>query len=285
MLITLKNKGLEISADSFGAELHSVKLDGVEYLWQCGDAWKRYAPLLFPFVCSPKDKKYSAGGREYTMPSNHGFARDSRFELLGADENSVSFVLASSEETKKVYPYDFELVVSYGIENGKVKVTNKVTNKGAEPMYFYIGGHPAFNCPLEDGLAFDDYYVMYDAAETITQPTPDGERTILDNGTKVMLSRELFDHDVFMKDSPSSKAVTLKSDKSDKFVTVEYPMSGCIAVWSPAKDNSAAFVCLEPWSSVPVYADDDFFAIEDKPHAVKLESGCEYVYEYFISVG
>lgn len=285
MLITLNNNGLEISADSFGAELHSIKLGGVEYLWQCKEAWKRYAPLLFPFVCSPKDKKYSAGGREYTMPSNHGFARDSRFELQSADENSVSFVLRSSEETKKVYPYDFELVVSYAIENGKVEVTNKVINKGAEPMYFYIGGHPAFNCPLEEGLAFDDYYVEYDAPETIVQPVPGGERTILDNAAKVALSRELFDHDVFMKDSPCSKAVSLKSDKSDKFVRVEYPMSGCIAVWSPEKNNDAAFVCLEPWSSVPVYADDEYLAIEEKPHAVKLEADGEYVYKYSIVVG
>ena len=54
MLYEIKNDKLSISADTFGAELHSIKLDGKEYLWQCGDAWKRYAPILFPFICSPK---------------------------------------------------------------------------------------------------------------------------------------------------------------------------------------------------------------------------------------
>lgn len=53
MLYEIKNDKLSISADTFGAELHSIKLDGKEYLWQCGDAWKRYAPILFPFICSP----------------------------------------------------------------------------------------------------------------------------------------------------------------------------------------------------------------------------------------
>ena len=91
MLYTIKNDRLEISADTFGAELHSVKLGGKEYLWQCGDAWKRYAPILFPFICSPKDRKYTAKGKQYTMKANHGFARDMEFESTGHSEDSLSF--------------------------------------------------------------------------------------------------------------------------------------------------------------------------------------------------
>lgn len=286
MLITLKNDTLEISADSFGAELHSLKYKDCQYLWQCGDAWKRYAPVLFPFVCSPTGKKYIAGGKEYTMPSNHGFARDSRFELLSADETSVSFVLKSSEETRKVYPYDFEFTVTYKLSGNKVEAEYKTVNKGSQPMYFYTGAHPAFNCPLESGLRFNDYYVKYDKPETITQSILGGERTIVDNDTKVPLSRELFDYDVFMKDTPESGSVTLKSDKSDKFVTVEYESGqGCIAVWSPTGDDNAAFVCLEPWTSVPVYADDEYKEIEKKPHAIKLEAGMEHSFRYNIVLG
>lgn len=286
MLITLKNEALEISADSWGAELHSLKYGGCEYLWQCGDAWKRYAPVLFPFVCSPAGKKYTAGKKEYVMPSNHGFARDSRFELLEADEASVSFVLRSSEETKKVYPYDFEFIVSYRLAGNRLEAEYRTVNTGKEPMYFYTGAHPAFSCPLEKGLSFDDYYLEFDKPEKIVQGVPEGERTVLDNGRVIRLSRELFDHDVFMKEAPESGSVTLKSDKSERAVTVEYQsLSGCIAVWSPAGDNSAAFVCLEPWSSVPVYADDEFEEIERKPHAVKLEAGGEHSFRYNIVLG
>ncbi len=285
MLVTLKKGNFEISADSFGAELHSVKLDGREYLWQCGDAWKRYAPILFPFICSPKDKKYLAGGREYTMPANHGFARDSRFELLSADESSVSFVLKASDETLKVYPYDFEFTVTYSIEEGKVTVGNRVVNKGKEDMYFYVGGHPAFNCPLDKGLEFEDYYVEYSNAETIVQPVPNGERTVVDGSSKLPLTRALFDFDVIMKDNPASNSVTLKSDKSDSFVRVDFSDSRCIAVWSPTGDDNAKFVCLEPWTSVPIYADDDYPDIENKPHAIKLGAGKAFDYCYSITVG
>lgn len=84
MLYEIKNDKLSISADTFGAELHSIKLDGKEYLWQCGDAWKRYAPILFPFICSPKDRTYKAGGQEYHMAANHGFAVTANLHTLEA---------------------------------------------------------------------------------------------------------------------------------------------------------------------------------------------------------
>lgn len=285
MLYTLKNDYLTITADTFGAELHSVNANGIEYLWQCGPSWKRYAPILFPFICSPTGKKYSADGKEYTMPANHGFARDSEFEMLNQTDNSISFVLKSNADTLKVYPYDFEFIVTYSLENNKVIVSNLVKNTGDKDMYFYVGGHPAFNCPIEKGLDFSDYYVEYEKNENIVQPLPEGKsRVILDNNNKIALSRKLFDFDVIMKDSPVSKAITLKTDKASHSVTVEFPESQCIAVWSPTGDDNAAFVCLEPWTSVPTYADDDEFAIENKKHAIKLSSKNEFEYKYSIKV-
>lgn len=285
MIYNLNNDVLSISADTFGAELHSIKMDDVEYLWQCGDSWKRYAPILFPFICSPTRKKYTARGKEYTMPANHGFARDSEFEFLSKDDNSIAFILKSSEKTLEVYPYEFEFVVKYTLENNRVVVSHFVKNTGDDPMYFYVGGHPAFNCPLEADLDFDDYYVEYEKNETIVQPLPDNKsRVIIDGENKYNLTRELFDFDVIMKDKPVSKTVALKSDKSKHSVTVEFPESECIAVWSPTGDNNAKFVCLEPWTTVPTYADDDTMAIEEKSHAIKLDSNNTYEYKYSIKI-
>ena len=96
MLYTIEKGNISFSADTFGAELHSIKLGGREYLWQCGDAWKRYAPVLFPFVCSPKDRAYRADGKDYRMKANHGFARDMEFSLVKAEANIVEFVLRDS---------------------------------------------------------------------------------------------------------------------------------------------------------------------------------------------
>lgn len=285
MLYTAKSKKVTISADTFGAELHSIKAGKTEYLWQCGESWKRYAPILFPFVCNTSTKKYKSGGVEYTMPTNHGFARDSEFTLVETTENSIEFSLESNKKTIEIYPYSFRLTVKYEVCENTVKVINIVENTDEKSMYFYLGSHPAFNCPLDENTSFYDYKIVYQKPETIIQTLPDGkERTILDNSDSFGLTRELFDYDVILKDKPNSKSITLCSDKTSRKVTVNFPDSDCIAVWSPSGDNNASFVCLEAWTSVPIYFDDEVEDIELKPHAIKLASGSKYTYSYEIVV-
>ena len=279
-MLTEKSIGrLSFAADENGAELHSLKLGGEEYLWQCGDAWKRYAPVLFPFICSPGSGKYRAGGKEYAMPGNHGFARDSVFEKTAETADSVTYALTSSDTTKQWYPYDFRLEITYRASEQGVEVSHVVRNTGDDTMYFYLGGHPAFICDIEDGRSV----VRYEKPETIVQPVHGGERTVLDNESVLPLNREQFANDVIMKDAPASSAVTL--ERADgRFVKLSFPDSKCIAVWT-AYDPAAQFICLEPWTSVPVYADDDQPDIEKKAHAVSLPSGGEYSYVYRIEIG
>lgn len=284
MLYTIKNDILELSADTFGAELHSLRLGGKEYLWQCGDAWKRYAPILFPFICSPKDRCYTARRKQYRMKANHGFARDMEFALTSQTDSSLSFTLTENAESLAQYPYKFALDVKYTISGSCVTVENTVTNTGDDDMYFYLGAHPAFNCPLDDGASFDDYYAEFDENEHITQQIGGKQVTLVENGRTLAITRSLFDNDSIPIEYPNSKAISLKSKKSAHYVRLEYPDSDCITVWSPTADDNAAFVCLEPWTSVPTFYDDDFEAIEDKPHAIKLPAGETYTYHYNIKL-
>lgn len=283
MLYEITNGDLSITADTFGAELHSLKLGGLEYLWQCGDAWKRYAPILFPFICSPEGGVYKADGKTYRMKANHGFARDKEFVLLEKDDTSVTFQLCADAETLAQYPYDFVFAVKYTVLEDGVRVEHFVRNTGEKPMYFYIGGHPAFNCPLEAGEAFTDYYVEYEKNEHLTRRIDGVDVTLVEDGNNVPVTRELFNHDAIILPTPNSKQVSLRSHKSAHSVTVEFPESGCIAVWSPEKNDAAAFVCLEPWTSVPVYYDEDE-EIEKKAHAIRLEPDKEHSYAYTIRV-
>jgi galactose mutarotase-like enzyme len=279
MLIEKTVGNISFSADEDGAELHSLRVDGEEFLWQCGSAWRRYAPVLFPFICSPASGKYRAGGREYAMPGNHGFARDRKFTLVGETDTSLAFELNSDDETRQWYPYDFRLTVIYEVRDGVLRVINVVQNTGGETLYFYLGGHPAFIADIEGGGDI----VEYEKPETIIQDK-DGERVILDNENVLRLNRALFDHDVIMKDAPESGFVTLKR-ANGRFVRLSYPDSKCIAVWTAEKNAQAQFICLEPWTSVPVYADDAHEDIERKPHAIPLDPGQEYNYMYTIEAG
>lgn len=287
MQTTISSDILKVKIDSFGAELHSIKdCNDTEYLWQADEkVWKRHAPVLFPFICNTASKKYTVNGREYAL-ANHGFARDSEFELLYAKESSAEFYLGYSDETLKIYPYKFGLYASYALDGNKLKVTYTAENKDDKPIFFFLGGHPAFRCPVSADESFSDYYVEYEKNENIAR----NESDVILNGTnKVSLEHDLFKNDVFIKNKPNSSWVALASKKRDHKVKLSYDNSGCIAVWSSwfeEKDrtNAAEFVCLEPWSSVPVY-ESGVTELTEMPDAIKLLPNEKYAFSFTVQIG
>lgn len=285
MQVTLKSHALTVIADTHGGELHSVKDNaGVEYIWQAApEIWPRHAPVLFPMIGNTKDKKYLCDGKEYTMSDRHGFARDMEFSLTENTGDSAVFTLKSSPDTLKYYPYDFALDIRYTLENTAVKVLYTVKNTGSRPMYFYIGGHPAFNCPLTEGEAFEDYSIEFSSEETLRQTLPDGQViTPCENSKGFALSHALFDNDAIVHDAPASKTIALKSRKTGKGVEMDLSEVKCITIWSPLKP--ANFVCLEPWTSVPIEFDSAYEKLEEKPHAIRLEAGQNFTFGYSIRV-
>ena len=80
--------------------------------------------------------------------SQHGFARDMEFALLRQTEDTLVFILKSTDETREKYPFDFELELGYRLEENHVILSWKVTNCNEKEMHFSIGGHPEFLCPI-----------------------------------------------------------------------------------------------------------------------------------------
>ena len=70
---------------------------------------------------------YHYEGKEYTM-SAHGFARDSRFECVEQSAEAVTHRLVSTGDTKKNYPFDFELLVTHRLTENHISVEWTVKN-------------------------------------------------------------------------------------------------------------------------------------------------------------
>ena len=159
-----------------GAELQSVKDgEGREYLWQAGEQWPRHSPVLFPIVCSVNNNTYVVDGKEYHLP-RHGFARDMEFSVIRQTEEKVTLALHESEESLKVYPYRFNLAITYRLEGNKVHVIWHVENTDSREIHFQIGGHPAFNMPggkLEGMIKLDCEEPM-DALKSYADGSHDG---------------------------------------------------------------------------------------------------------------
>lgn len=242
----LNNGKLVIEISEQGAELKSAKKDGFEYMW-CGDAkyWGRTSPVLFPFVGGLKDKKYRVGDNEYPM-SQHGFARDCKFDLLEETDNSVSYVLKSNGETLAKYPFEFSLIIKYTLVDSTVKVGWEVKNESAGIMSFSIGAHPAFN--LKEGVNYfgfdnkgDITYNLIDESGLYVKEN----RHILKNDGFVKIENSMFDYDALIIESNQAKEVSLCDSEKRPYVKVKFdaPLFG---LWSPTKKN-APFVCIEPW--------------------------------------
>jgi galactose mutarotase-like enzyme len=91
MIAQIKNKYLEVSAKTHGAELTSIKkLDGcTEFLWQGDEAyWSSRSPILFPIVGGLPDGKYEVNHKIYNVEA-HGFAKDSEFLLVAESETEL----------------------------------------------------------------------------------------------------------------------------------------------------------------------------------------------------
>ncbi|MDD6351113.1 MAG: hypothetical protein PUG16_01780 [Lachnospiraceae bacterium] len=108
MEYTLKNDAIELRVDTHGAETVSLKKDGQEYLWNADpDFWNRHAPVLFPFVGKPRDKKYRYQDTEYPM-GQHGFARDCEFVLTKQKKDRLQFTLIDNVSKEKPYRLETE---------------------------------------------------------------------------------------------------------------------------------------------------------------------------------
>ena len=144
-IIKINNDELVVEIESYGAEIKSVKdKNGKEYIWGGNpDVWDGQAPILFPIVSTLKNDRYSFCGKEYEM-GMHGFAAESDFEIEHADKSSVTFLLVSSEQTRKIYPFDFEFRVKYILDGKKLSVEFLTDNKTDGAMYYSVGSHEGY---------------------------------------------------------------------------------------------------------------------------------------------
>lgn len=289
----ISDQELRLTVDTHGAEAVSLKdANGTEYLWN-GDAryWGRHAPVLFPFVGQVHDKKYRYDGVTYPM-GQHGFARDNEFELEGKTDHSMIFAFRDTEETRKVYPFRFELEIEYILIGRKVTVRWRVKNADDKTMYFDIGGHPAFMCPLNGKGDWKDYRISFSKNgepldHIVIHPLVEGGnygkeyKTILLENGQLIPTDELFAGDALVLEDHQSDQIALVGPDKKPYLTVRFT-SPVVGVWSPVGKH-APFICIEPWYG---RADDNDFegTLKERKYTNALEPGEEFQREFSVLV-
>ena len=284
-IISISSNSLTASIDTMGAQLMSLRKGESEYLWQ-GDSnwWPRRAPILFPIVGVLKDSKAESAEGTISL-ARHGLARLNEFEVVEKNNSSVTLQLTSTEETRKSYPYDFELRLIFSVTGDTLTQTYEVTNPASVVLPFTLGAHPAFNIPIPgvEASSLDQYHLSFTRSWTSYGPsiTDDGlcdyttpQRLIVNSDT-LPLSWELIDREktITLENVPDRRitlAASTEAPSEAHGIQIDFEGFDYLGIWSAAP--GCPFVALEPWCGIADTVDCDGI-FEHKPGIISLEPG------------
>lgn len=264
--ILIENSHFLATIDCAGAQIISLinKKSGRELIWQRDKQyWGRCAPILFPAIGGLKNDTYTIYGKSYKM-GKHGFLRDAIFTPTLHSKHKVSFSISDSAETLAQYPFHFNFTTTFKLTSYGVKQSFKIENLDDKKIYFCLGGHPAFNLPMEEGLTFEDYQIHFSKKENaplyyLENDLLKGKKdNYLQNQNKIALKVSLFDNDALIFHRLKSKKITMqpnsltKNSKKSFLHLGTFPMVG---IWT--KEGGAPYLCVEPWYGVDDAYDTD----------------------------
>lgn len=276
-MLQLSNQYLNAQFKLKGAELCSLTNGaGTEFIWEGNpNIWSRHAPVLFPIVGKLNNHSYRVSGKTYQL-GQHGFARDLAFEVVEHSSNRLVFQLESTAETLKQYPYRFLFQISYTLTERELAIAYRVSNINSHSMYFSIGAHPGFTCPLHSHEDRADYRLEFSEIENasrhlLTDGAYNGNtRSVLAQTNTLAITKTLFDEDALVFKNLKSSAISLIAGDDQKVLTVHFKNFPYLGIWS--KDQDAPFVCIEPWYGL---ADNEGFDgdISEKEGIQHLQAG------------
>lgn len=282
--ICLKNEYLTVRISTLGAEMTSIQnTDGEELLHQDDMIfWNDHAPVLFPICGTPIGDKITVDGVSYPMQS-HGFARCSEFDVMESSDDLAVFSLVSDEESKKVYPYDFELIITYKLLGKAIDISYEVINDGDRDMYFSIGSHEGYI--ILEGLS--EYEIHFEKEESKkpyifeTRKTPEKSIETRNGHSVLKLSNELFEDSVtVVYETPDSDVVYLRNKDGKDKIRVEFEDFDNLFIWSCPMSQ---FVCIEPWCGTAEFGEAPL-DISSKEYIQSLEPGAQFERHHIITV-
>jgi galactose mutarotase-like enzyme len=266
--------GLSVAVTARGAELVSIRdSGGHELLWQAGAEWPRHSPVLFPIVGRLRDDHFLHEGRSYRL-GQHGFARDMDFAWTEQSATGCRLELRDSAESRALYPFAFQLELTYAIENEALKVRYRLTNTGDVVLPAALGAHPGFAWPILPGVAKEAHEVRFARAEDAPVHriangllTEEAVSPVIDRVLR--LEPDLFSNDALVFTQLASRSLRY-SARGTPVLEIAWEGFEQLGIWS--KPGGAPFLCIEPWHG---FADPAGFTgtLEDKPGMMLIPPG------------
>jgi galactose mutarotase-like enzyme len=214
-------------------------------------------PILFPICGNLPNNTYTYKGEQYTL-KQHGFARDLPWEVTNQVTNdlvALTLVLNSNDQTRAVYPFDFQLAFTYQLKGNTLEIQQRYTNHSTEPMPFSTGLHPYFFTSDKTKLEFEIPASQYQ--DQITKEVHPFSGTF-------DLSRD--EIDVAFRQVNGSSASVADTGRRLKVRLSYSDLYSTLVFWTvKGKD----YYCLEPWSAPRN-------ALNTGDHLTQLAPGASY---------
>jgi galactose mutarotase-like enzyme len=194
-------------------------------------------PILFPICGNLPNNFYTHQGKSYTL-KQHGFARDLPWEVTEKSTDkaaSLTLVLKSSEQTRTVYPFDFQLTFTYQLQGNCLKILQRYTNYSQETMPFSTGLHPYFLVGDKTQLTFDIPASQYQDQTS--------QKVYPFTGSFDFETEEI---DVAFK-TLSANTTSIVDHRRRLKIAIAYSSIYSTLVFWTIKGKE--YVCLEPWSA------------------------------------
>ena len=288
----LENKNLLVRVCSLGAELTGLysKQTETEYLWQPGgEIWPHSSLLLFPNPGRIAHDRILVDGKVYPAMM-HGFAANMEFACAAQTDTRLVLELAACGYTRKYYPYEFCLQVEFVLEEDRLVQNLRVINKDEKAVYYCLGAHPGFYCPIGLNEKAEDYALVFDRPQNLnslemqanTRLTTGKELPYLQNETTIPLHDHFFDKGPMLFGNMASNTITLKSEKSGRFVELGVAGFTNLCLWGMGTQMS--IIAIEPWIGTSDRFDTDH-VWERKPGIQRVEVGSTATHTLTFRVG
>lgn len=287
----LQNDKLKISVQANGAELceiSSVK-HNTQFMWDANpEIWGSFAPNLFPIIGGLKNNSFIYNDKHYKLPK-HGLVRNSdAIKLTKQTENSLTFTFKYNKKLLEQYPFKFEFDLTFTLTDITIEVSHHIKNVDTKPLYFSVGGHPAFKCPVFENEDYEDYTLEFETIENSVTHLLNPDNGLVSKNTKPVfedtnilpLEHSLFNEDALIFKDLKSRKVTLKSKQNGDILTVNYPDFEYLGIWAKPNGN---FVCIEPWLGI-ADAEGTNQILQQKEGILNLDAGKTFTATYTIEI-
>jgi len=255
--LEIKNSVASAKIALQGAHIFSFKRSGKEdMLWlsstsefQIGSAIRGGIPLCWPRF----------GNLDTALPQ-HGFARTFLFDVIKVEDSEkrtvVHMQLKSSEESKKIWDYDFELDIIFTVSE-TLEVEMKTTNKDTKEFLITEAFHTYFAVSnIEDVKIFELEDKSYLDSLTGKDEVQKGIITIDKEVDRIYKESS---NEIRLEDT--NQKIIIKSKNSASVIVWNPWIEKCSKMSGMDKEGYKKFVCIESANAL-----DDFKVIT--PNAV-----------------